>query len=130
MYSYSKKSRDRLDTCDERLQDIFNILIDYMDVSILEGHRGEEVQNNYYDEGKSKLRYPDSKHNKSPSLAVDVAPYPIDWEDRERFVYMAGMVKGIAVAMNIDIRWGGDFNRNNDLTDESFLDLVHFELVD
>ena len=130
MYSYSKKSRDRLDTCDERLQDIFNILIDYMDVSILEGHRGEEVQNNYYDEGKSKLRYPDSKHNKSPSLAVDVAPYPIDWEDRERFVNMAGKVKGIAVAMNIDIRWGGDFNRNNDLTDESFLDLVHFELVD
>jgi len=25
-----------------------------------------------------------------PSDAVDVAPYPIDWNDKERFYYFAG----------------------------------------
>ena len=34
---------------------------------------------------------------------------------------------GVAAAEGIKIRWGGDWDRDNDLADQSFNDLVHFE---
>ena len=52
------------------------------------------------------MQYPNSKHNKLPSKAVDVAPYPIDWNDPDRFYHFAGYVRGIAEGMGIKIRWG------------------------
>ena len=74
------------------------------------------------------MKFPDGNHNKKPSKAIDVAPYPIDWDDRERMTYFAGYVKGIAMMLGIPIRWGGDWNSNNDLKDNNFDDLPHFEL--
>lgn len=68
-------------------------------------------------------------HNKTPSLAVDVAPWPIDWNDKNRFYHFAGRVQGIAQMFNIKIRWGGDWDSDNDLKDQNFYDLPHFELV-
>ena len=69
-----------------------------------------------------------SHHNSDPSRAVDVAPYPIDWNDTERFGRFAGFVLGMAAAMGIPLRWGGDWDRDNDTHDQKFNDLVHFEL--
>lgn len=105
-------------------------VIEHFDCTIIEGHRSKEKQNQLYKEKKSQLRFPKSQHNKYPSLAVDAAPYPINWEDRERFTYFAGFVKGIATSLNIDIRWGGDWNKDNNLSDNRFDDLPHFELVE
>ena len=128
MPKFGKRSRERLSSCDEDLIALFNEVVKYFDCSVLEGHRGKELQNKYFKEGKSKLKYPDGRHNKKPSNAVDVVPYPIDWEDRERMTYFAGFVKGVAYQMGIAIRWGGDLNCNNDLKDNNFDDLPHFEL--
>jgi hypothetical protein len=61
-------------------------------------------------------------------LAVDVAPYPVDWNDKERFYYFAGFVKGVASSLGISIRWGGDWNSDNNLKNQTFFDLPHFEL--
>ena len=93
------------------------------------GHRNQEDQEEMYEQGRSQLRYPKSKHNSLPSKAVDVAPYPIDWNDRERFTLFAGFVLGTAETMGVKLRWGGDWNRNWETADNSFDDLVHFELV-
>lgn len=130
MPNYSRKSSEKLGTCDDRLQLIFNEVIKQFDCSILQGHRGEEEQNEKYRNGLSKVQYPNSKHNSLPSLAVDVAPYPIDWNDRERFCYFAGYVKGIASSLGIKLRWGGDWDRDTQVKDNNFDDLPHFELVD
>ncbi len=127
---FSKTSQRRLATCDERLQRIFNTVIQRYDCSVLEGHRGKESQEKAFREGKSKARFGQSKHNPFPSRAVDVAPYPIDWNDREYFCHFAGYVKAVADTMGIRIRWGGDWNMNNRSTDESFSDMPHFELID
>ena len=78
MPRFGKRSNVNLASCDERLQKVFNEVIKHVDCSVLEGHRGEERQNKLQEEGKSKVRYPDGRHNASPSNAVDVAPYPID----------------------------------------------------
>tara|TARA_R100001530_G_scaffold62281_1_gene44834 strand:+ start:269 stop:664 length:396 start_codon:yes stop_codon:yes gene_type:complete len=128
MPKFGKRSMERLNTCDEDLIALFQEVVKYFDCSVLEGHRGEEKQNKYFNEGKSKLKYPEGRHNKKPSNAVDVVPYPVDWEDREQMSYFAGFVKGVAYKMGIPIRWGGDWNNNNDLKDNNFDDLPHFEL--
>ena len=128
MAKFGKKSKLRLLTCDYRLQEIFNEVVKEFDCSILEGHRSEERQNKLFEEGKTKVRYPKGRHNASPSLAVDVAPYPINWNDRERFTLFAGYVLGVASRMGYTLRWGGDWNMNWQVSDNTFDDLPHFEL--
>ena len=83
---FGTKSKQRLATCDERLQKVFNEVIKYVDCSVLEGHRGQERQDKLYEEGKTKLKFPNGRHNMDPSNAVDVTPYPVDWKDRERWM--------------------------------------------
>ena len=128
MPRFGKRSRNALKTCDERLIEVFNEVIKTIDCSVLEGYRNKTKQNKAYKEGKSKVKYPNGRHNKSPSLAVDVVPYPIDWNDRERFHLFAGFVLGIAKSMGINLRWGGDWNQNWFVDDNKFDDFPHFEL--
>jgi len=128
MPRFSTKSKSKLHSCDERLISLFNKVVKHFDCMVLEGHRGEEKQNAAYDKGNSKVRYPNGKHNQSPSVAVDVAPYPIDWADRERFHYFGGYVLGVAKQMGLNIRWGGDWNQDTQTKDNKFDDLVHFEI--
>ena len=63
MYKFGKRSRGNLSTCDEKLQEVFNEVIKYVDCSILEGHRSEERQEQLYKEGKTKVHYPKGRHN-------------------------------------------------------------------
>ena len=129
MPKFSERSIDRLATCDERLQRLFIAVVKEFDCTILEGYRDRDTQNEMYRAGKSQLQYPEGKHNSSISKAVDVAPCPIDWNDREYFTHFAGYVKGIAATMGIKIRWGGDWDGDWQVKDNNFDDLPHFELI-
>lgn len=128
MNKFSKTSAARLATCHPDLIKVFTRVLEVCDCSIICGHRSKEEQNTAFAEGKSRVQYPNGKHNTLPSRAVDVAPYPIDWNDRERFSYFAGVVIGVGASMGIAIRWGGDWDGDFDLKDNNFDDLVHFEL--
>ena len=128
MPKFGKTSKRRLETCEKDLQDLFNEVVKYFDCSVLVGYRGRNEQDNAYESGHSKVKWPNGKHNKKPSFAVDVAPYPVDWEDRERIIYFGGFVKGCAFRMGISLRWGGDWDNDTQLSDNNFDDLVHFEL--
>ncbi len=128
MPRFSKKSQERLYSCHSDLIRLFEVVVKHFDCTILEGRRGKEKQNEYYSKGKSKIQYPDGKHNKRPSEAADVAPYPIVWEDRDRFHYFGGFVMGMAKTLDIPIRWGGDWDMDTQVKDNKFDDLSHFEL--
>ena len=128
MPRYSKRSKERLSTCEKDLQMVFNEVIKHVDCSVLEGHRSAERQDKLYDEGKTKVRYPNGRHNSSPSRAVDVTPYPVDWADRERQTLFAGFVLGVANQMGIKLRWGGDWDQDFEVKDNRFDDFPHFEL--
>ena len=130
MPKFGSKSLEKLSTCDKRLQLVFNEVIKTVDCSVLEGHRGKARQNALYFEGKSKVKYPKGRHNANPSRAVDVVPYPVDWDDRERFHLFAGFVIGTASQLGIKLRWGGDWNINWFVDDNKFDDFPHFELID
>lgn len=131
MPSFGTRSRRRLSTCHPDLQRLFNAVVKHFDCIILEGHRGKYRQNKLFDQGDSEVRFPDGRHNKKPSKGIDAAPWPIpDWEDLKSFYYFSGVVRGIARSMGIRIRWGGDWDSDNDLNDQTFNDLIHFELLD
>ena len=129
MARFGKWSKDRLNTCHEDLIDLFNEVIKHFDCTILEGYRGQKLQDRYYNEGKSKVKYPNGRHNASPSRAVDVVPYPVYCEATEIMYFFAGFVKGIAESMEIKIRWGGDWDNDTEVKDTGFKDLAHFELL-
>ena len=124
MYRFGRRSKERLKGVKPELVNVLNELIKVMDVTIIEGLRTEARQEQLVAEGASKTKY--SKH--LSGRAVDFAPYPIDWDDRERFHYMGGMLRGIAKQMNVKIRWGGDWDGDGEIRDNSFDDLVHVEL--
>lgn len=126
MYKFGKRSRERLIGVDPRLVKVLNELIKIMDVTIIEGVRSEERQEQLLAQGKTKTKY--SKH--ITGKAVDLAPYPINWEDREMFHYMGGMLRGIGQSMGLKIRWGGDWDSDGDINDNKFDDLVHVEIKD
>ena len=124
MPRFGKKSKRVLSELNEDLQELLNEVIKYVDISLIEGKRSLDRQKELKKTGATKTL--ESKHLKGE--AIDLAPYPIDWENRERFIYVAGIVKGIAFNLGIPIVWGGDWNNNFDLSDNNFDDLVHFEL--
>ena len=128
MPRFGKRSKERLATCEKDLQMVFNEVIKHVDCSVLEGHRSAERQDKLYDEGKTKVRYPNGRHSSSPSRAVDVTPYPVDWADRERQTLFAGFVLGVANQMGIKLRWGGDWDQDFEVKDNRFDDFPHFEL--
>lgn len=134
MFSFGRKSQTALDTCDERLRRVAKRAILTMDFSVLEGHRDEQTQNEYYERGVSKLQWPWGKHNKTPSEAMDLAPYPIDWSNRAkavaRFYLLAGVVLAAAREEGVKLRWGGDWDGDWDFFDQNFDDLGHFELLE
>ena len=124
MYKFGKRSRERLKGVDTKLVNVLNELIKMMDVTVIEGLRSAERQKELLAKGATKVKY--SKHMEGK--AVDIAPYPIDWENRDGFYYMGGMIRGIAKQLGIDIRFGGDWDSDGDTKDNSFDDLVHIEL--
>jgi len=137
MPEFGKKSQAVLDTVDPRLQEVLERIIPHYDFSVLSGFRDKVEQDEIFRQGRSKKQWPNSKHNKNAdgktqlfSVAVDLAPYPIDWDDEPSFLYLAGMVMQQAADLGYEVRWGGDWDQDDEiLSDQTFQDLGHFELV-
>lgn len=137
----------KLMSCNDKLQQLFQEVVKHQDCTVLFGHRGEAEQNQLFADKKSEKKYPDSKHNSMPSNAIDIAPYPIpegwgdlkgqttkardlDWKERVKFYEFAAIVRYEAARMGIKIRCGADWDGDGDYRDQTFDDLVHFELVE
>ena len=127
MPKFGKRSLDRLNTCHPDIIKVMNEVIKRIDITILYGHRTREEQFELYRQGrelvggvwkvtdKSKVvtnldgKLKISEHNYKPSRAIDIAPYPIDWKDINRFKEVAKIVKEEADKLGIKITWGGDW---------------------
>lgn len=118
--SFSELSLMRLRTCHEDLQRLFLAVVKKSDCSIICGHRGQEEQDKAYHDGFSKVKWPNGQHNSMPSRAVDVMPYPIDWQDVPRMEAFAEVVKATADELGVKVVWGGDWT--------DFVDRPHWQL--
>lgn len=128
MAKFSSESEDKLSKCDSRIVEVMRTVIQFIDFTIICGHRNQRDQDIAYNLGNSKVKYPESKHNTMPSKAIDVAPYPLNWGDTESFIYLAGYIMMTAELLDIKLKWGGDWNRNDRTIDEKFRDIGHFEI--
>lgn len=131
--SLSKVSKERLSSCSEPLRELVEVVSRYYPIMVVEGHRPKERQDEAFDKGFSKVKWPDSKHNSYPSLAVDIAPLidgKIDWNNKKQWYHMVGFVEGVAAMLGIKVRSGADWDMDRNVSDQSFIDLPHFELVE
>ncbi len=138
MPSFSPRSNAHLDTCSDDIQRLFRTVVQTYDCSVWEGHRGEALQTKYFTEEprRSRVAWPNGKHNAKPSNAVHVVPYPFPGWEKEKEIeviracyHFAGYVRRVAEEMGIKIRWGGNWDRDTVINDQTFMDLMHFEEV-
>lgn len=136
MPKFSQASFSKLVTCHQDLQALFYEVIKYYDCTIIQGYRGQVEQEDDFNSGKSKLHYPDGMHNRQPSMAVDVTPYPVEFDNHNLALWFGGYVCGIAQRLKDEgkmthgIRWGGAWDGIGKLNGYQMLeDLVHFELM-
>ena len=132
MPKFGKRSKERLKGVDARLQNVLNEVCKYFDITVIEGLRSQERQDELVAQGKSKTKF----GNHVQGTAVDIAPYPIEWDARDDFHYLGGFMLATAASMGVKIRWGGDWNASSlfkgqrTTKDNSFDDLVHFEILE
>jgi peptidoglycan L-alanyl-D-glutamate endopeptidase CwlK len=132
MPQFSTTSKQKLSECHPELQRLFEEVVKRYDCTIICGHRSMAEQTRLYEIGASKVR--SGKHNSTPSMAVDVAPWfsekpHIRWEDSASWYHFVGYVRGVADMLGIKIRVGADWDGDNDVRDQKFNDLPHIELV-
>lgn len=142
MPAYGKRSLDNLSRVHPDLYKVFTTVVKRYDNTVTCGWRSHADQQIAYDTKASKLKPGQSLHNgwfmkdgiwypdpNGVSLAIDAVPYPIDWKDTLRFHRFAHYVLGVADGLGVPLTWGGDWNRNWDMQDQTFMDLPHFELA-
>jgi len=147
MATFGKKSQDKLSTAHPKLQLVMNEAIKAYDFTVLYGNRSVDEQFELYKQGRQlqsdgtwkKIgstvteldgKIKKSKHNYSPSLAVDIAPYPIDWNNIQRFKDMAKVVLQCAKNLNIKVVWGADWDMDGNIEEHKFKDFPHFQIDD
>ena len=158
MPSFGQRSIENLNTCDKRIQLVLNKAIEVIDFSVICGHRGKEAQQLAYKEHRSTKQWPDSKHNRDPSPAVDIWPYYAgqDWKNEiwltdmavmeaidhmdktkarkaletiKRWHYTIGFIIGVGHSIGIPLRSGGDWDKDFKFDDHRLIDLPHLELI-
>lgn len=92
------------------------IEITEVDFTVLEGLRSRDRQKQLVAKGASKTM--NSRH--LTGHAVDLAPWPIDWDDLSRFKLVADAMKQASEELDVPVIWGGDWR--------TFYDGPHFEL--
>lgn len=128
----SQLSTARLSTAHAKLIGVFTEVARRVPTVIFWGHRAKVDQDKAVAEKRSSKPFPTSKHNFWPSLAVDAGPDMgpvIDWKNEAAFVAFAKTVLEVAKELGVEIRWGGDWDRDGVAQERGEWDLVHFELV-
>ena len=145
MATLGKQSLEKLSTAHPKLQLVLKEAIKSYDFMVLYGTRTVDEQFELYKKGRQQQtdgswkkvgstvteldgKIKKSKHNYSPSLAIDIAPYPIDWNNIQRFKDMAKVVLQCAKNLNIKITWGADWDMDGNIEEHKFKDFPHFEL--
>ena len=110
-----------MNTCHSDLIRLIEAVAETEKCAVICGFRGRYEQEKAYMQGKSKARFGQSKHNLQPSLAVDVVPLPLNWDDIPAFERLGEKIMAKAEELGIKVKWGKNF--------KGLADYPHFELV-
>lgn len=108
------------------------------DFTVLEGIRTPERQRELYAKGRTVpgkivTWTLTSNHFRNPRTgfghAVDLAPFPIDWDNTARFDRLAMLMFRAASIERVKIRWGADWDQDGKPREKGESDSPHFELA-
>jgi len=157
-YKLSAASRVKLADVHPRLVEVVlrAIELSEQDFSVLEGVRTPARQRVLYGQGRTaaelkrvgvdpKLAKPrsakvtwtlNSNHFVNPKTgfghAVDLVPFPVDWEGPTRFPKFDAIAKAMfaaAAEKGVTLRWGADWDRDGNPRERGETDSPHFEIV-
>lgn len=111
-FALGDRSRKNLDGVHHDLVSVVELAIKLteQDFMVIEGLRSLERQKKLLAEGKSKTM--NSRH--LTGHAVDLCPYPVDWNDHNKFKVIAEAMKAASEELDIPIEWGGDWKNGWD----------------
>lgn len=150
-FNLSQKSLDRLVGVDERLQRVVKRAIELskQDFMVLEGVRTRQQCMTNYGKGRTiaqcvakgvPAQYANPNAAKVTWLnnpfaskhvsgkAVDLVPYPVDWNDLKKFDVIAQAMLQASKELGIPIRWGADWDADGKPRERGESDSPHFEI--
>jgi len=135
-YFWGKNSAYQLNLAHPDIRAVMNDALELgiMDFAVIESFRNKEKQNAYFYAvpKKSKAKWPDGKHNRIPSEAVDAVPVingKQSW-NKLHCCILHGIIMSCAVRRGVKLRWGGNWDMDGEpITDQDFQDLAHHEMV-
>lgn len=150
-FNLSQKSLDKMNGVDERLQRVVKraIQLTKQDFMVLEGVRTKEQCMINYGKGRTTAQcvakgVPAQYANPSAAKvtwlndpfaskhvsgkAVDLVPYPVDWNDLKKFDAIAKAMLQAAKELGVPVRWGADWNGNGKPREQGESDSPHFEI--
>ena len=149
MFAFGPKSLAKLEGVHPDLVRVLKLAISQspLDWMILEGVRTVERQHSLYGQGRSvaqlRAKGVDPRHSK-PTMqtvtwtlnsnhfagrAVDVVPYPVDWNDVGKFDAIAKCILAAAEELGIRVRHGHDWDMDGVRREKGEADGPHFEIV-
>lgn len=139
MYRLSKLSLSRLDGVHPGIVAVVKlaITITTQDFFVLEGVRSKARQEQLYAQGRTKpgpivTWTRNSRHfigSDGFGHAVDLVPYPVDWDTPSKFDAIASAVFKASLSVGVRIRWGADWDADGILRERGESDSPHFEDV-
>lgn len=147
-YSFGARSLARLEGVHPKMVAVVKRALEIMnewtragkpatDIMVLEGVRTPARQQQLYAQGRTKPGQIvtwtlTSNHfvNKRTGYghAVDLVPFPVDWNDLRKFDLMAKAMFQAADELHTPIRWGADWDRDGKPRERGETDSPHFEL--
>ena len=140
MFSFSARSLNNLKGVHPKLVAVVKraLEISPIDFTVLEGVRSQERQNELWAQGRTKpgpvVTWIQSTGTHGVQKdgyghAVDIAPFPIDWNDHKRFDQLANTMFAAAKELGVTLRWGGNWDMDSVIHEKGESDSPHFELV-
>lgn len=152
-YQLGKRSNERLVGVHPDLAKVVRRAIELsnQDFMVLEGVRTEQRQRELYGQGRTakelsavrldpalarprmakvtwKLNSNHFKQADGFGHAVDLVPYPVDWNSFEKFDAIASAMFVAAAEEGVALRWGADWDRDGKRRERGETDSPHFEL--
>lgn len=132
-FKLGKTSLARLQGVDETLVNVVKraIEISEVDFTVMEGVRTLERQRELYAQGRTapgKIVTWTMKSRHIEGKAVDLVPYPLDWNDIEKFNKIKDAMFQAARELDVNLRWGADWDGDGNYREKGEYDSPHFEI--
>jgi peptidoglycan L-alanyl-D-glutamate endopeptidase CwlK len=114
------------------------IQITEQDFMVIEGVRTQARQDELWAQGRTKpgpvvtwVKDVSSHgiHEDGFGHAVDLCPYPVDWNDLSKFDAISKAMFAAASELGVKLRWGADWDQDGKPRERGESDSPHFELA-